>query len=373
MTENHRLVVAIGGANGERLLQVAPEQFRLGSKHSLAPQQIMPGGSSVNHACRLLSMGVPVFPIMPVAQDSTGEIIAAALRASASVGGGELVLDGFYMEGEQLSTSFTTIFTIGAQRSIFNEFSDNLIKTFPDHCENQLQKLWTTDNRSQLKPGAVMIGHLHADRRDPPGQGGGITERIIRSFAEQKVAIFTNLGSSQYRLGIHRWQHLLDKLACFQLDIDEIRIFGEAQGLNSLEETLDWFQDKCTVIITMERMGAVARLKGSEQVVLAWPYDLNAAEIVDSTGAGDAFAAGVVESSLEVPLQNDASLCRALANGRLWGAYACTTLGGAGRCPSRSDLADFKAGHRLFLETESKSMDEARPLLRILDRMFLRD
>ena len=366
-------VVTIGGANGERMILLSPEEFQLGKKHTLAPQKILAGGSSVNHASRLLAAGIGVTPILPVVNDNVGGLIKETLDLSARAGGRKEDFDNIFVSGASLTTPFTTVLSVGPQRSIFNEFPDELIKIFPEHCEkniNIIKGLMDINPDHEEKPDAFLIGHIHADRGAFPGQGGGISENVIRTFSERGISIFVNYGSSQYKLGSSRWKHLLDKITCFQLDINEIREFCGDEKLVRLEDILSWFKDRCTLIITMERMGAVARQKGSEDIVLAWPYDLKAGEIIDSTGAGDAFAAGVVFSSLEEPLTSDLALCKALETGRLWGAYACTKLGGASECPTQEEVNVFRANHTLFLETETKSIDKARPMLRILDRIF---
>jgi sugar/nucleoside kinase (ribokinase family) len=218
---------------------------------------------------------------------------------------------------------------------------------------------------------AVIIGHIHADQRDPPGHSGSISENIIHRLHARGTSIFVNFGTSQYRLGTSRWKHLLNKVEYFQLNIDEMREFVSDAGLESLEDVLAWFKDRCTVAITMERMGAVARLKGSDSVIVLWPYDLGSDEVQDTTGAGDAFMAGVVAQAQKTPLADDDALRQILENGRLWGAYACTTLGGANSCPTSKELGDFRNGHCLLLETDCRPLDEARPILRILDHVFL--
>ena len=131
MLSEKRLVVTVGGANGERVLRVDPAKFRLGAKHTMAPPKIIAGGSSVNHACRLLAMGIQVFPVLPIVNDGIGQVIAETLDASANVGNCALDVENLYMEGNDLATPFTTILSVGTQRTILNEFSDSLIKVFP--------------------------------------------------------------------------------------------------------------------------------------------------------------------------------------------------------------------------------------------------
>ena len=66
-------------------------------------------------------------------------------------------------------------------------------------------------------------------------------------------------------------------------------------------------------------LGAVAQLKDSSAVVLSWPYELDSADVVDTTGAGDAFIAGVLAYSLNRGLCRAADLKTAVEQGMLWG------------------------------------------------------
>lgn len=377
------LVLTVGGANGERVYPVDPADFRLGAKHTRAPVPIMAGGSSLNHSCRLLATGIQAWPVLPVVHDGTGRVLVKALKMAATAGSCKLDTRAVYMNAKhgRVATPFTTILTVGAQRTILNEFPDSLVNAFWEHCQERLKPFAQGGDPAcaqAMKADAVIIGHIHGDRQSRdgrPGLSGATTQSVIERFSSQGTRVFVNLGSSQYGLGTAHWRGLLDRIDCFQLDIDEIRAFcSDARDIEalSLEAILDWFKDKCTVVITMERMGAVARLKDSESVVFAWPYDLAAAEIADSTGAGDAFAAGVVASALKTPLDSDRALSKALENGRLCGAYACTTVGGANDCPTRRELDDFSRTHRLFKKRECMSMANARPMLRLLDRIFVR-
>ena len=120
----------------------------------------------------------------------------------------------------------------------------------------------------------------------------------------------------------------------------------------------------------MERIGAVGRLKDSDSVVLAWAYNLSPQDVKDTTGAGDAFAAGLARGALDSPIDDDAALMAAMRRGSLWGAYACTTLGGAKDCPSGAQLQKFARSVDLVLETQAMPLAEAQPTLRLIDRIF---
>ncbi|HWO94214.1 MAG TPA: carbohydrate kinase family protein [Dehalococcoidia bacterium] len=357
--------MTIGAANAERLLVLDPASFGLGRKCTVTPRPLGAGGSGLNVAARLLATGHAVFPILPVAPDGTGQALLQVLHDAAERGGQTVNVESFMMDGDTSTTPLTTILVLGDQRTVLSEFPDAIVREFVVHWRRRLARL------GPVMPSAVVIGHIHADRpTSEQGQSGGISQAVIEMFAERGIPIFVNFGASQYTLGIARWSHLLDRVACLQLDIDEARRFVHGEVRPTLHAMLDWFRDRCTVVITLERLGAVAQFRGSDSVIFAWPYDLPPDVIADTTGAGDAFVAGVVSSALDVPLEDEDALLKAVEKGRLWASYACTTFGGANDCPTHEQLAQFPISHSLLLQSERRRMSEAVPLLRILDRSF---
>ena len=358
------VVITIGGANGERVL--SPKEIKWRSKHTIDTHPIVAGGSAVNHSCRLMAVGIPTYPILPLVKDEVGKVVSATLVEAARRGGCTLDVTSIYLNVKNGSTPFSTILVQGPERTIFTEVSATILEAFFKHYHRRMeifQRAFSGKN-----PRAVMIGHIHAD--SAAFLSGTMTQTVIENFSRQEIPVFTNFGSSQYSMGAVKWDGLLPKLACFQLDINEIRDFCRPVQRVSLEEILDWFRDQCSVVITMERFGAVGRLKGSDDIILAWPFDLDSKEIVDTTGAGDAFCAGVVASAIAVPLKDEKSLKKAMEQGRTWGARACLTSGGAKDCPNLTELDSFAKKHTLFSSTQVLSLKEARPLLRILDRAF---
>lgn len=361
-------VLAVGGANVERMLIVDPGSFAHGRKHSVPPADITPGGSAINHACRLLSWGTSVRLIAPICRDSGGRILAYALQSSASKGGSGLREKGtLYLESEDGSTPHTTLLSIGVERTFLTEHPPALFDLFEDHLDAILSEEFDTH------PSAIMIGHVHADRAEGPGKSGALTERVLEQATEWEVPVFANPGSSQYRLGPEWWAPRLSHVNCFQLQIEEMREFCRDiwEGASPpLPVILDWFAPHCTVIVTLERMGAVGRLRGSNQTVIAWPYGMVPGEIVDTTGAGDAFGAGVVASMLKKPLRDDDALESSLRLGSLFASYCCTTLGGARDCPSREELELFGEEHAPVQRMQTLEGDEAEGMLRLIDQIF---
>ncbi|MEM7203047.1 MAG: carbohydrate kinase family protein [Planctomycetota bacterium] len=356
-------VVTVGGATAERVLVVDPGQYRPGGKHTLKPQRTMAGGSAINQACRLLATGTPVDPVVPMSDDQSGAVVLQTLRDAALRGRASAPWDDVFVPGNGLTTPFTTITSIGVERTIYTEFSDALFDPFEAHLRARAAS-WDPS-----RVGAVLVGHVHADRAALPGRGGALTKEIVRAAGAAGIPVFVNPGSSQYRLGVEAFADELGDLACLQLDLDEMRQFvGEPGSVPlPLAAMLAWFRERCTVIVTMERMGAVGQRKGSSQIVLTWPYEI---DVVDTTGAGDAFAAGVVEALMRRPLDDDAALAAAMDRGGLFAAHACLTPGGADQCPTAAELEAFRGRRQRMLDTEVTTIDQASRVLRMLDQVF---
>jgi len=372
-------VLTIGGASVEHSYAVEGE-LRADAKYSAAPRPRLAGGSSVNHACRLLAMGIDVHPVLPVAgADPLSRVIVEALEEAAQTGGAKYRRSNFEIRGADLTTPFTTIIRQGASRAALNEFSPTLMQRFEDHVERHLEPLAAARRR----PDVVMVGHVHADRAaSQPGDigfEGAITERILTAAGLASSRKLVNFGQAQYALGSKRWGRLLrDEVDVFQLDIGEVRRFCADAEIpdGSLESILGWFRSRCTVVISLERFGAIGQLAGSDVPVAAWPYVLE--KVTDSTGAGDALGAGLAASMLTLPFDEDGDTAEtqlekfsaALAFGRVCGAYACTTLGGATDCPSLEGLARFEQDRTLAArDAELTRAVDAHDLF-LIDRAF---
>ncbi|MHA7836415.1 MAG: carbohydrate kinase family protein [bacterium] len=372
-------VLTVGGANIEHGYTIDGE-LEPDAKYSTPPRPRLAGGSSVNHACRLLAMGIGVHPVLPLArEDPLSQTIVSALDESEGMGGARYRRRRLQIRGPGLKTPYTTIIRQGSSRAALNEFSPDLMKRFRIHGAQHLEDL----ERTARPPDVVMIGHVHADRARPaPGQmgfGGAITNDFLTAPRLVSARKFVNFGPAQYRLGTRRWERLLKKhVTVFQLDIGEIRTFcadAELEHL-SLEAILDWFRPRCTVVITLERFGAIGQLKGARQAVAAWPYLLE--NVRDSTGAGDAMGAGIVASMLTRDFGDEREslttridrFADALAFGRVCGAYACTTVGGANGCPTLEDLARFERRERLHLRDGGMTRDVSSHELFLIDRAF---
>ena len=347
-------VATIGGANVEHGYTL-PREFEADAKYSVAPQPRQAGGSAVNHACRLLALGVGVHPVLPLAKaDPLSGVIVDALEEAAAIGGSEIQRTDLFVRGSGLVTPYTTIIRQGASRAVLNEFSPDLMSAFEAHVERHLRRLASPRNR----PDVVVVGHVHADRRrksrNEVGFAGGITERVLAAPELRGIPKVVNFGRAQFKLGTKRWERILrDQVDVFQLDIGEVRRFCRDADLpdDSLASILGWFRERCTVVVSLERFGAIGQSVGSDRPIAAWPYLID--DVADSTGAGDAMGAGLVASlaldgfALEDGDGPESPLALALAAGRACAAHACTTIGGAAECPDLDRLVAFEKKGRL--------------------------
>jgi sugar/nucleoside kinase (ribokinase family) len=362
-------MAVVGGANGERFLRSESEQVELGRKYSGAPVPILPGGSGVNFACRLLAAGVDVRPVLPIADDAVGRVIEASLSEAARSGRARVALTELRLDAPGVSTPDSTILLSSQQRTVFNEFAPATLSAFARACDVRLRAIL----KETPGPDALIIGHIHSDQipsAGAPGEGGRLTRELICAARAAAIPVFFNPGRAQYEQGAAAWEAVLPLVDCLQLDVHEMRTFAAGLGIRRLGDALDWFGERCTTVITMERAGAVARLRASDSIIASWPFQLSSRDIVDPTGAGDACMAGIACSALDRPLCTDLALKRAVETGMLWAAFACRHTGGATACPTRAQLREFQARSPDLYHTELRSLDEARPLLRLFDRVF---
>lgn len=370
-------VATIGGANIEHGYTL-PREFEADAKYSIPPQPRQAGGSAVNHACRLLAMGVGVHPVLPLAKaDPQSSVIVEALDAASKTGGARIQTEELFVRGNRLVTPYSTIIRQGASRAVLNEFSPDLMSAFPAHVERHLKRL----GRSGGRPDVVLVGHVHADRkrktRNEIGFAGEITERVLTAPELRGIPKVVNFGRAQFKLGTKRWSRVLrDHVDVFQLDIGEIRRFCRDAGLpdGSLASILGWFRERCTVVVSLERFGAIGQLAGSDRPVAAWPYLLE--NVADSTGAGDAMGAGLVASLALEGFELDGTdgpespFAMALAAGRACAAYACTTIGGAADCPDLDRLIAFERKGRLPDRGRGLQTGLSEQELFLIDRAF---
>jgi sugar/nucleoside kinase (ribokinase family) len=218
-----------------------------------------------------------------------------------------------------------------------------------------------------------MIGHIAADRW--PDAEGKCTDLILEWSRNRKCYKFANFGGSQIKYGYDRWKEQLSNLDCFESNLAEMRtLMATASGRHlSLAEIIQRLtSDRVTALITLDRFGAVGTYKGDPRhIVMTWPFDLE--DIVDTTGAGDAFGAGIVATAMESGVNDIYALRAVIDAARFWAAKACLSHGGSSRCPTRSELESFSkgiVGSGIPSDVKVLELREAVDILRILDRAY---
>ena len=389
---NHkRDILVIGSGNAETVLDLDSDLV-LGQKHNVKRVELY-GGSGINYTLRLARYdGTRVLPILSIGADAIGRNIQdALLQAMLKYTGADahsnlasfVHSSGFLCP--DLVTPQSTVVTVQDKHTIFREEIKGADR-FRAFAERRLDEVRALDGNS-VRIGAVMIGHIFADRPGlSPGYEGWITRTIIDRYRD-KAILFANFGESQYCLGSSFWEDTLPMLTAFQLSIEEAREFFGRCWLNddaaksgavngsgpSLIEMLHWYQERrITAVITLDRFGAVATYQGQEGVLFAPAFDLEHFE--DSTGAGDAFGAGLVHSLCSSCNVSFETFQTALRQARMWAAHACTTRGATSYCPTRGELDAFEEHLRLNGQDpdgiDCRDLASWEGIFRILDKAY---
>lgn len=370
---DENFIVTIGSGNAENVLSLY-DSVKLGQKHSVELKELY-GGSGVNHAFRLTTMGYNVFPILSIGHDGTAKRIQKELcKIANSNETSPVVIE--YIESDKffepkIVTSTSTVIVEGSKRTIFSQKLDCL-----DHfCQHVGNRLEFIEDLIVNFPKAIIIGHVHSDSGDcNPGIKGETTKYVINKYKEKSL-IYTNFGNSQIKLGLDEWEAELPHIDVFQLNISEAKRLFSKDGGSSIRliDIVEKIRDlKMTAVITIDRFGAIGIHKDpSKGIIFAWPL-IDVKDIVDTTGAGDAFAAGMVSKLVGKKGFNIYEFLEAMEVGRNWSAYACTTLGGSGECPAKSQLDGFveKQSSNKNGEIEIVKKEDSTKYLSLIDMAY---
>ncbi len=333
MKENN--IVVIGGANLEYIITSEYEIIR-GSKNSVNIEEYY-GGSGVNYTLRLLHTGEPVYPVLFLGDDHAGHQIQAEIATALTAENPKIRYfieeRGFFIPG--VDTPKSTIIVEGAYRTILTH-DKNRKNTFRSFVAERLKKV---DDVS-----AVIIGHIHNDKpaisQTPENLS---TIFAIKYFQHKEVLIYANFGASQLAHGFDFWKAHLPFVDILQLNVYEMKNFFQKENeYPTLEKIVKTLQDlEISAIITLDKFGAIGILKDAkDSVFLARPVDLGD-KFADSTGAGDAFCAGMVAALNGKKTFTAYDFKHAMEVARSWAVCACMSYGGANHCPSAEAIETF--------------------------------
>lgn len=333
-------IVVVGSGNLELLLHSpSNERVILGEKHSVKVDSLW-GGSGVNFTTRLLSVGRPVLPVLPIANDHAGKQIVQAMKKNAKEGD---VLDDintlwseFSLFNSNVTTPTSVLVIHKSERTAFRQQAESS-DGYLDQMMAQIDQIYSICN----SPSALMIGHVPRGNTKPE-EAAVVVDHLLEKY-RNRTLIYAVFGSSQLRLGWKVWEkHIRENIDVFQLNLSEAKAFFSNKGKPAtIEEILKHLMDmNVWAVITMDKFGAIAIHSGAKYIYVIWPL-VKSIDVCDSTGAGDAFAAGMVSVLSDIGrgfIIHDFE--QALSEGSRWAGAACLTRGGSGRSPGK-ELADF--------------------------------
>lgn len=372
LKDNLGPVIAIGSGAFENIL-LCEGALQLGRKHIVEQEESL-GGSGLNYTLRLLAAGVEVLPILPVGNDPLGQLIRESIIAAAEKVPGQERLKKFLIPRQffvpNVRTPRSTILVNQLQTTVFSEkFVEG--KSFQHHLEKRFQDI---EEHLGITPGAVMIGHIYSDKSNGyPHVPGECTGYIIDRW-QGKAPIFLNLGHSQIELGIGFWEEAFRRATVIQMNIWEYKnLMKEEEHLPSLRKIIDWFTNRrINGVISMGRFGALGTYgDGKDGLVYGQPL-LPPEMVMDTTGAGDAFAAGLAAALTGKKEFTFPDFHNAMAEAGVWASFACTTYGGSGSCPDRQALETFlrEIGGDYRTPVRIIKKESAGPMLDMMDLLY---
>lgn len=318
-------ILVIGGANIEYILKSKTDIVQ-GSKNFVDIEELF-GGSGVNYSLRLLGYGESVFPILFLGDDSTGRQIYDKISHYHDISEKDFFVPN-------LTTPRSAIVVEGIHRTILSQDA-NKKNIFQPFVANQIKKAGEV--------GAVIIGHIHNDRSEINQNGERLsTLHILEHFKDTDALVYANFGASQLEYGFYFWKKQLGKVDILQLNIHEITAFlsnGEACNLACVIKKI---QDlDINMIITLDKFGAIGLMREEKNTLFVVRAIEYSESFVDSTGAGDAFCAGMVSRLKGEKTFSTLDFKEAMERGRSWATYACKSYGGANDCPNAKDIDAF--------------------------------
>ncbi len=359
--EDSKNIVVIGGANIEYVV-TSEKKISKGAKNSVEIKELY-GGSGVNYTLRLLHTGESVYPILFLGNDYAGvqiqKEISKALIANDPKIRYFIEEDEFFIPSVQ--TPKSTIIVEGVQRTILTH----------DKNEKNLFRAFVAKRLKNIEnAGALIIGHIHNDKPILSAKAENLSTLFaIKYFSNKDILIYANFGASQLDHGFLFWKQYLKSIDILQLNICEIKRFFKSTIDNpTLDEVIEILRElNISAIITLDKFGALGILKDhKETIFMARPVELGE-KLIDSTGAGDAFCAGMVSilNGKKDFTQNEFK--EAMQTARSWAVYACTSYGGANKCPSAEAIETF---HRSIVKQNEVLMyrgDRIKDLTALID------
>lgn len=261
-------------------------------------EEFLPGGSCANVLTALAGLGTPAAMIAAIGDDVYGLAFSRDLQQCG--------VDSRYLLVRPGGTTLHTLVTVseGGARAIFCSLGDSLMSLE----EGEVGPI-------MLEGACVFYTDLFPA---PPAL------KLARLARERGVKVVFNLEcppSFMARCGVKR-SEIEEMMSLADLFITGREGVGELTGSEATKETADELYNRCRpsagLVVTLGEKGAVW-VRGNETI----EQPPLAVDAVDSTGAGDAFTAGLIHAYFVKGMTPNMALRYASA----CGALKCTRLG----------------------------------------------
>jgi len=236
--------------------------FEFGEKVPLKSVKYEVGGSACNIAVGMSRLGYKTSMVTAVGEDSPADKIIERLDQ-------ENVDISNINQNAKIQTGFSVIFSIDGERTIFP------FHALKDYSELKIKK--------SLKTEWIFLTSIGQKSEE-------IEKRIVKEVSENNAKFAWNPGSLQIEKGSNHFRHLLKCASVLFLNREEAIKFLNMPMKPQAEEIIKKLQllGPKIVVVTDGKEGA----KAYDGNTL---YEISAnrrIEVVDATGAGDAFATG---------------------------------------------------------------------------------
>lgn len=310
-------VVCVGSSVVDIPLQPVDRSVFDSVSHPVDDISMRVGGDALNESIILSRLGAKVALVTAVGADAAGNFILDSAR------------------GEGVDVSGTTV-----REELMTSLNVGLVQ--PDgertFITNRNGSLWRTeesdiDAERYLSGGILAFGSVFNN----PLLSGGWLERLFRRAKAAGMTVCADMVPSRTGAGLDEIRDALAHVDYFFPNADEAVVLtgakGESEAADILLET-----GVGTVVLKVGKRGCLVRGEGVDVVVPAFVReDLTS---IDTTGAGDNFAAGFIRALIE---GKSAKECAVFANGVA--AISVGALGATAGVRGKAQVEEFIASN----------------------------
>lgn len=285
--------------------------FSLGGKFLVDDTTVFSGGGGTNTACTFSNQGFKTAYVGKVGEDVMGDMVFLDLKTYK-------VSTAFLLKDKKRKTALSVVLSSSRERTILIYKGACHFLAHPNIPFTKLKKAkW------------FYIAPLYDKSAD-------LLNDIIRFARENKIAVAFNPGTQHIKLGMERLKPILAHVDVLILNDREARLLSNVPVDKELEMIKE-LRYVCpgVIVITKGRMGAIV-CDGSK----IFKLKTTDVQVVEKTGAGDAFGSGFVAGLLQ---KNDIEYAIRLA---IANAESCIQKIGAKngllKIKQRVDLSKYK-------------------------------